>query len=134
MHIEWTPDLSVGIGEIDSQHREFIKRADSFIESVAQGQGTEKLEETVNFFLDYAEKHFLTEEMFMVQFAYPETTPHKKLHNNFREYMDGLKGRIKNNRASITLEDVKEKVAEWFLNHIKNVDARLGAFLKKKMV
>lgn len=134
MAFEWTPDLSVGVGEIDSQHREFIKRADKFITAVEQGHGADVLAETVDFVLEYVEKHFMTEEMFMIQFAYPEIAAHKKLHNTFREYMAQVKERVRTDHTGISQQEVKEKIADWFINHIKNVDTRLGAFLKKKMV
>jgi hemerythrin len=134
MSFEWTPDLSVGIGDIDSQHREFINRADKFISAVEQGRGADVLAETVKFFMEYAEKHFMTEEMFMLQFGYPEMAPHKKLHNGFREYMEELAKRIAADPGAVTQSEAKEKIADWFIHHIKNVDTRLGVFLKKKMV
>ena len=65
MKIEWTPDLSVGIGEIDAQHREFIRLIAAMPEELNASYDTRQAVEMVVFLEGYADRHFTTEETYM---------------------------------------------------------------------
>ena len=43
MSIHWTPELSVGVEEIDNQHKELYRNVDLFFEQIRKGNGNGNL-------------------------------------------------------------------------------------------
>lgn len=133
MDISWTPDLSVGIGEIDTQHREFIRMIAELPERIEDNGGTKKSVETIIFLEDYADRHFKTEEMFMSVYSYPQSAAHKDLHDMFRAEIGLMKEKAQQDASAQAVNEINLKIYHWFLNHIKMTDMKLGDFLKGKM-
>jgi hemerythrin-like metal-binding protein len=126
--------MSVGIGEIDVQHRKMIRKINEIAEAVDKGMSREEILEAINFFEVYSEEHFTTEEAFMTRFNYPEYPDHKKIHEAILADMARIRDRFKGGKADA--KDVYEegkRVADWFVEHMKHVDSRLAAFLRGKI-
>jgi len=49
MAVKWTEDLSVGVGVIDTQHKELFAMADALLEGVGRGEGHGEVTKTVAF-------------------------------------------------------------------------------------
>ena len=134
MAVKWDPSLSTGVGEIDSQHREFIANLNAFSDALSRGERGEALKKIFDFAVKYAAEHFMTEETYMMGYVYPGYKAHKKLHEDFKESFEKIRAEIET--AGWTKEAVAvmhEKFADWFVNHIRIHDAALGEFLKNKM-
>jgi len=133
LKIEWTPALSVGIGEIDSQHREFISMIAALPEDIKKTGHSINALETVKNLEEYAEKHFSTEEMYMSIYAYPESQAHKDLHDMFRAEIGVMKEKALQDASADTVNGINSQIYQWFLNHIIKTDMKLGVFLKAKL-
>ncbi len=134
MHMEWTPDLSVGIGEIDVQHRKMIRKINEIGEAVEAKKSKEEIIEAIKFFEVYSEEHFKTEEGYMTLYRYPEYLNHKKIHDAIMTDMARVRGLF--NEGKIKASEVYEesnKVAEVFFEHMKVTDSRLAVFLRGKI-
>ena len=46
MSIHWTPELSVGVEEIDNQHKELYRNVELFFEQIRKGNGQWKPRES----------------------------------------------------------------------------------------
>ena len=55
--LEWTEALSVGVEEIDAQHRELFRRAARLLEGIHAGE-PEELGALLDFLYRYAVEHF----------------------------------------------------------------------------
>jgi len=51
--MEWTQDLSVGVEQIDSQHKELIARVNSFYDVMSGAEKNAKVLEVLNFLESY---------------------------------------------------------------------------------
>lgn len=134
MYAEWTPEMSVGIGDIDVQHRKMIRKINEISEAVDAGKSKEDIIEAIKFFEVYSEEHFTTEEGFMNLYRYPELENHRKEHKQILQDMAQV--RIKFGEGKVTAQAVFEesrKVSEWFVIHMKNADSRMAAFLRGKV-
>ena len=131
--IEWTPDLSVGIGEIDSQHREFIRLITSMPRELDASYDSKKAAELIIFLEGYADRHFKTEEMFMSVYSYPNIDAHLALHNKFRAEIAGMREKAEKLEAAKVILEINRRIYGWFVEHIKVTDMKLGDFLKGKM-
>jgi hemerythrin len=131
---EWTTDLSVGVEEIDRQHKEFIAALNSLLDAMAKGKGRDEIGNILYFIEGYVEKHFNLEEEYMRRFMYPKYHAHKAIHDGFRKEMSVIKQEYGEKGEAIRLViKVEKNMLDWLITHINEVDKKLGAFLKGKV-
>ena len=58
MEIKWKKEYSVGIEEIDDQHKYFISLLNDLYNAIVEGKSQEELKVLFQDLSDYAEKHF----------------------------------------------------------------------------
>ena len=131
MALEWTEKLAVGHAVIDEQHRELFRRFDKLIEACRQASGKERIEELLCFLDSYVVIHFREEERLMELCAYPGLDEQKSQHLYFIGRLDALKTDLKEKGVSAHLViSTNQILLKWIIQHIKNIDVQLGAFLK----
>lgn len=129
MAIEWTKDLATGSAEIDNQHKTIFFRINEMLEACKQGKGRAKVESLVAFLEDYILSHFGEEEKFMKTHSYPGYAEHKAQHEEFKVKLGELKKQIDTEGVGVhTVIATNQLVVNWFINHIRKVDTKLGAF------
>lgn len=133
MAMQWTPDLSTGVEEIDNQHKELITRINNLLSAMQQAKGTEELTSTVRFLDDYVTKHFAAEGRYMTKYGYPGFTAHKNEHDRFVSEFTALKSAIQaQGPTTVLVLQVQKKVCDWLVQHISRTDKALGAFMLQK--
>lgn len=131
MAMIWTDSLATGSPEIDKQHRELIERINRLLEAMKTGKSKDELKPTLDFLGQYVVSHFATEEKRMRETAYPERREHEKLHQDFVAEYRKLAARLQSEGATASLAiEVQQKVCDWLLRHIGQVDRKLGAHLR----
>jgi hemerythrin len=133
MKFVWTEDLSVGIGEIDAQHREFIRLMSDLPDELSESYDAKKAIERIISLEEYAGRHFGTEEMFMSVYGYPPAGAHKVLHDKFRSEIKLMRERAEHEEKPAKILELNHTIYNWFVEHIKVTDMKLGAFLKSKL-
>ena len=134
MALQFTPDLSTSVNEIDNQHQELFKRVDSMLAAMQTGKGREELVRTIQFLTDYVVFHFGVEEKYMATYGYMNTSQHKAQHDQFVKTFLRLKDRLLlEGITPQTTDDAKQLVVDWLINHIRYADKGLGLFLKRKL-
>ncbi len=135
MRLQWTEDLSVGVQEIDSQHKELFIRANGLLEAMKRGKGREEIGDLIKFLDDYTIMHFGLEERYMLEYEYPDYLSHKQKHSQFIEKIRGEKKELES--AGLTIDAAARIgffLSQWWIEHIRSVDKLLGIFLKKRGV
>ncbi len=134
MAFKWGPKLSIGIGEVDIQHREIINRINNIVDSAGKGQSPVKTAETIEFLENYTENHFKTEEKIMTVAGYPGTESHKKMHSSFIKIIETTADNIKKGGIKgKELCEIGEEIYTWFERHITTADREMGEFIKARM-
>jgi hemerythrin len=134
MPVNWKQEMSVGIGDIDVQHRKIIGKMNEIAESIEKKGDPEKLKETVKFLEVYLENHFRTEEMFMLHYVYPGLKEHQEKHADFVKRLEHLADNIRKGEVDAAeLYNESFAVYNWFTIHIETVDKKMGEFLRSKM-
>lgn len=134
MAIQWDQSLSVGIDEIDNQHKELFNRVNALLDACNQGKGKQVVGEIIDFLGDYVITHFGAEERYMQQYNYPDYDAHKAMHDGFIDSFGQLKKKFESEGPGIQLVlQTNRTVVDWLIKHIGNTDKALGAFLKTKM-
>jgi len=131
MAIVWTPALSVGVDNIDSQHKIWFEKADQLFEAGKTGKSKEVIAQMFDFLDDYTKQHFKDEEAYMAKINYPEIEEQKKLHKAFIEELAKLKKDYQESGGNITLIiNANQMIVNWLTKHISNVDKKIGTYAK----
>src|SRR3972149_3293503 len=103
MPFEWTQNLSIGVAEIDNQHKELFKRINNLLDACTQGKGKDEVLNTLRFLDDYVTVHFTEEERLQQKYNYPYYTSHKALHAEFIKNISDIKKAVEEEGAGLHL-------------------------------
>lgn len=126
----WQDNFSVGIAEVDHEHRELI----GLINALHAALGTERSGERVEAFLGeiYADisAHFALEERVMRERRYDALAEHKADHERL---LDQLRDMMDAQADGAVLDDARfgDELAEWFTGHFRTHDARFHRSLAR---
>jgi len=79
----WQEDYSIGIQEIDDQHKEMVVHFDSIEKCIESGKEFYLLIQHVTELVQYSKFHFKFEEALMRLSGYPRSSLHKAQHEEF---------------------------------------------------
>jgi hemerythrin len=129
--IDWSPSLSVGIVEIDEQHKKLIGIINRLNDAMKAGKGKDALSQILSETADYTIYHFGTEEKYMQQFGYPGYQRHKIEHKGLLDKVTALAKDLAAGKITITL-DVMTFLKDWLSKHIVGTDKQYGPFFNQK--
>jgi hemerythrin len=131
MAIVWTPNLSVGVQNIDDQHKIWFQKADELFEAGKQQKAKEYINPLLDFLDEYTKQHFRDEELYMRQIRYPELEAQQKAHASFINDLAKLKSDYNAGGGNIlVILNANRMVINWLTNHIKNMDKKIGEYVK----
>jgi hemerythrin len=129
--LAWTPQLSVGIPEIDAQHQDLFIRANGLMEAMSSGRGTSEIASTIEFLAQYTLAHFETEERYMRELRYPGLSAHLAQHKAFVTSFLAIKRNVEAQGATVSLTlQVQKQVMDWLRSHVAKTDKEYGVFLQ----
>ena len=79
MYVDWLPEYSVEVAEIDEQHKKFILLMNDLADAVDIGCQEITIGDTIKQLAEYADYHFLTEEKYFDNFDYVDSVKHKQI-------------------------------------------------------
>lgn len=121
--VKWTADLSVGIPEIDSQHRGLIDLINELYEAIVDFRGQTVIAQTLERLVLYADEHFTHEEGCMRDCAFAGYPNHKKVHEVFTQRVMDLK--VKAEEADFIMSvEILEFLRDWLVQHIRGLDQK----------
>jgi len=95
--LDWADELSVGIPEIDDEHRHFIMLINELNNAIISRQDVEEIKKRMQAIMDDAVAHFAHEERLFKQWHYPLAEEHAQRHvqavQYFKEIMLGFQRR-----------------------------------------
>ncbi|MPM29182.1 Bacteriohemerythrin [bioreactor metagenome] len=127
----WTPNLSVGVGMIDDQHKTWFEKAEKLFEAGKNNQAKEYVGELLGFLDDYTKKHFADEERYMLSIKYPGYEDQKKAHTAFIAQLTKLRTDYSTSGGNLlVILNANQMVVDWLTKHISNMDKKIGEFAK----
>lgn len=132
--LTWTSDLSVGVVEIDDQHKELFDRINRLFAALETRAAEAELRSLFLFLETYVHEHFGNEERYMDDFAlhgYASAAHHKSEHHAFIRDLREFKADLEAAEPSEQfIGEFNKWMRNWWLLHIQHVDQGLGAFLQ----
>jgi hemerythrin len=129
--IQWRESLSIGVAEIDNQHKELLQHFDRLLSACEEGKGMLELKNLLEFLKQYVQTHFSDEEAIQRQNNYPGYDDHRKEHDAFVVRIKKLQAEIDSDGVAVYhVIETNNMLFKWLINHISKVDKELGRFLK----
>lgn len=123
MPLEWKKDHSVGVEEIDEQHKQLIKIMNRLYEAINNMKTKEELGGILGELVSYARYHFSTEEKYFDMFGFEFSDEHKKEHQKFKEKIITIQKQFKGNEIKISF-DLSEFLEDWLVDHLMIQDMK----------
>lgn len=128
---EWSDQLSVGVKEIDEQHKRLIDYINVLHDAIQAGENREGVEKLLDDLIKYTEFHFSTEERMMYQYLYVSRLAHKEGHEHLLFQVRQLQQDLHKQTVPITWATL-EFLKEWLLDHILHADKLMGEYLNSR--
>ncbi|MCG8452298.1 MAG: bacteriohemerythrin [Spirochaetales bacterium] len=123
----WDNDYSVGVKEIDEQHKQLFKLIERFKTAISDENLDiwEEMRRILIFLVKYASYHFEAEEALMQRIHYPQLDAHKVMHatliGRLREVLERLKA-----QKSYKPIEFYYLLMNWLTDHILAEDSKIG--------
>ncbi len=130
--IVWDKILSIGVEEIDEDHRKLIRIFNILNHAVAEKESQEYLAATLEELLNCTVWHFSHEERLMLKHRYPDAATHKEEHRELIQSAKELQREILQADQPVAEEHI-QFLERWLTEHILTADGRLGTYLAQEM-
>lgn len=130
--IVWDNVLSVGVEEIDEDHRKLVNIFNILNHSVKDGESPEYLAATLEELINCTVWHFSHEERLMLKHGYDGLAEHKAEHQELIESAKELQLEILQGNKPVANEHM-EILDRWLVEHILTTDMRFGSYLAQVM-
>ena len=127
----WGPKLSLGITEIDNQHKVLVDLINRLYRAMKQRSGHQVIDEILSELTEYTKYHFGFEEKQFKKYRYPEREGHMEIHKGLVSKIVDFKNQVKGGKAAVSM-DLMDFLVDWLQNHILKVDREYVPFLKDK--
>jgi len=130
--IVWDQVLSVGLDEIDEDHRKLINIFNILNHSVMEAESPDYLTAVLQELINCTVWHFSHEERLMLKYGYDEIEEHKAEHQELIKSAKELQQEILQAEKPVSNKDI-EFLERWLAEHILTTDMRLGSYLSRVM-
>jgi hemerythrin-like metal-binding protein len=117
----WTEAMSVGVPELDADHRVLIKVINELALNSANQDRDSVLRQCLYALLRYAEFHFGREEKVMEACGFPGIDHHKDEHVAFTDHIQSLARKIDEGEVAagdVVDQDLLDYLKNWLFHHI----------------
>jgi hemerythrin len=129
--IEWQDDYTVGVKELDDQHRSLLDTINTLIEEQRDKYEAAKFSLALSSLIHYAYTHFATEERYLLQVHFPDLDQHVLEHIDFIMKTLGLALRVRSRGDESQIELFKY-LKDWYSSHVLGTDRKYIPFLTSK--
>jgi hemerythrin len=128
--MKWDDSLSVGVREIDAQHKTLIMNLNELGEAMMQGKANSMLKFLLNKLVGYTQMHFTTEEKYMTKWSFSGFAGHKAEHDAFVKKVADFQKDYESGKQMLSVE-VLTFLKNWVANHIQVTDKKYGKFFNE---
>lgn len=125
--ITWSGELSVGIEEIDEQHKVLVDLINRMHDAIEEHHGSEVVLGILSDLADYTKIHFAVEESLMRILDYPGYEEHKEIHDELLEHVVELQQKVASGKTAISFE-LMHFLKSWLSKHILEEDMQYSGF------
>lgn len=129
--INWKDDYSVGVTEMDKQHKKLFNMVNRLIEEQKNLTDPKTIADLLTEMTDYSQEHFRAEEYLMAEYGYNRKIDHEKQHQAFIEKTISFYSATEIG-PNILSNALLEFLSSWLIDHILKEDMMYKDFFKNK--
>ncbi len=122
--MEWTEEMSVGIDELDLDHRNLLRLMNELKDGgdIEASLKVQAINAVFSSLIDYTNSHFQREESVMQASGYPYLENHRQVHRLYKQEVERKKIQHERNPQDTDVDVLCEFMESWFRDHIMTMD------------
>jgi len=128
---EWTDELSVGVEQMDIQHKKLITIINNFHNTVSMGDDKSAVQKAVDGLVEYVKMYFSEEEVLMQKYNFPQLEIHKRVHERLAQDVNEYAEKLQANQKIMGIE-MSFFLKGWLENHIGETDKKYGLYIAQQ--
>ena len=130
--IEWTDELSIGIKEIDEQHKNLLELANSLCKKI-ELDNHDMVQKAFDIFITQSNIHYKEEEDLMTKHHYPRSDSHIGEHNELLQKVKGVSYLCSVNDQTV-ISSLTTILSDYFKHHFHGADKSFAIYLNSRGV
>jgi len=123
------PD-NLDLSSIDNEHRIQIGLLNALYEAIRDEKPAAEIKEIFNQLTTYSELHFMSEELLMRMYAYPDYDDHVHDHEAMTEYLNEIMRTVTAGQDHMVLKTASD-MRQFLVAHISTRDEAFSEYLNK---
>jgi len=119
--LTWDSSYSVGVKELDDQHKKMIDFINDLEQALGIADNRDVIVGVLNGLVSYTKDHFATEELYFKKFDYDKTDAHIKEHVDLIAEVEQLVYQFEIGET-IDIKKVLDFLKTWLIEHILGAD------------
>jgi hemerythrin len=129
---EWYDEYSIGVDEVDVQHKRFLNLIKKTYELAGQTIEDSEVFNLLDELMRYAQFHFGSEELLMQAYLYPKYAEQKNEHVRImKELAEGME-QVGSSKGK--LNNLLFVLINWFFDHDSHLDKEFGDYVRKHRI
>lgn len=124
-----TPSATPDVSSLEAEHRIQLSLFDAIQEGLRRGRAASGIEGLLDQLIDYSNVHFLSEQLMMRMYEYPEIEAHTQEHDRLIEQVRELRERAAEDPEFLAQH--AERLRAWLWSHIQTQDFAFGRYLRE---
>ena len=129
--IMWDESFSVGVRDLDAQHKQIVMLVNTLIEMSDTKVDSEIISDTLTKMTQYAIDHFKKEEQYMLEYGYPEYSAQRIQHQEFKKKTAGFSMETMLHKTTVPTE-IFTYLKLWWTNHILQEDMKYKQYFNDR--
>ncbi len=117
----WNESNSVGVKEIDEQHKKIFGMINELYSAMKESKEKQVLNGLIAGLLDYAKYHFSTEEKYFDEFNYEGKEMHIDRHHRYVDKILQFEKEFEEKKDFLSY-DILDFLEDWWIKHINGAD------------
>jgi hemerythrin-like metal-binding protein len=130
--IAWSEHLTVGVAEMDDEHRQFIARVNEVNKAIVEAEDKETVTRAMELMLKEAAHHFRHEEEVLARWEYPETAAHIAKHAQLTEQFKRVMKEFAESDISFVWAAKGLHLKQLLVEHLLREDIKYREFLRAR--
>lgn len=130
--LTWDETLSVGVEEIDAEHKRMVEIVTAMRNSMIAGMNDDCFTGMFDSLVDCTVMHFDHEDKLMVASHYPFIDRHRREHELLKRRLTLFREDVTDRSDAERSRDMMEFLKLWLIEHLHGEDKELGLYLQSR--
>jgi hemerythrin len=130
--LKWKQDYSVGVPEIDEQHKNLFETAKSLLDLYQTDGANDEFFSGMRKMFEIADSHFSYEENMLKEIGYPDFDAHCESHRELSRTIRSFLKRLKSNQPNL-FDEMQLVMKNWLVSHLLREDGKYKLFRESRL-